>query len=275
MRLLAMLLVIGTAACGENVTPTLAPTPNIAGAPSAPPVPLPPPAWTGPRLVQHPAVSVDRPTLLYFGVEAPAMFTHPRYREIVAPLEQDWLIVALDPPAHGDDRRAGEDRALAAWATRIRGGDPLVPPFTDLVSRALDYLIASGQTDPARVFVAGISRGGFLALHVATVEPRIRGVVAMMPVTDLRALKEFAALQTHPYTIGLALHARAQALARVPLYVRIAADDDRVGGATCAAFVALVTQAGGSVDFQTRPGREHGLPSNWGLHAAQWLRSQP
>jgi esterase FrsA len=138
------------------------------------------------------------------------------------------------------------------------------------VSRAIDFLIATKQSDPTAIFAVGISRGGFLALHLAAVDHRVRGVVAMMPVTDLRALLEFRNVVAPERYL---LTSVAGQLSRTPLYVRIAEQDGRVSTEACQQFVNTVEQAGGTVDFHMHQSREHTMPDRWGSSAAQWLRS--
>lgn len=50
-----------------------------------------------------------------------------------------------------------------------------------------DALAGLPEVDPQRVFTAGHSSAGTLALQVAAHEPRIRGAVAYAPVSDLRS----------------------------------------------------------------------------------------
>jgi len=96
-----------------------------------------------------------------------------------------WRILSIDLPAHGDDRRPGELKPLAAWRTRLDAGEDLIGDFAVRLSKMVDGL-------PNRpVAVIGVSRGGFLALHAAARDPRITAVVAFMPVTHLGALDEF------------------------------------------------------------------------------------
>ena len=52
-------------------------------------------------------------------------------------------------------------------------------------------VVAKGYTDPRRVAAIGISRGGFLACHLAAAEPRIKVIAAISPLVDLMALREF------------------------------------------------------------------------------------
>src|SRR5207237_9901005 len=112
---------------------------------------------------------------------------------------QGYLCVSLDVPCHGEDQKAKEN-GLAGWRVRLEKGDTLIPGFVAKASAVLDHLIKEGYTDPRRVAACGTSRGGFIALHFAAAEPRVRCVAAFAPVTNLLALREFAGMETHRAT---------------------------------------------------------------------------
>src|SRR5205085_2081100 len=98
---------------------------------------------------------------------------------------EGFVCVTLDAPCHGKDNTENADNPLATWRARIERGDRLVDDFSARCTRVLDYLVAEKYADPARAAAAGISRGGFLALHWAAAEPRVRCVAAFSPVTEL------------------------------------------------------------------------------------------
>src|SRR5688572_812736 len=96
--------------------PVTAPEPVAQSA--APPTPPSTPTqttWSGPRMIlrPHQVVAVPRPTLFLFAVAADLIIDNPTYNDVADPLRRDgWLIVSLDPPAHGQDARAGESPDL-------------------------------------------------------------------------------------------------------------------------------------------------------------------
>jgi poly(3-hydroxybutyrate) depolymerase len=109
-----------------------------------------------------------------------------------------WLLAkhgfaqaSLDIPGFGGDRRAGEPAGMSAWRARLEKGEPLFAAFHTQVASVIDHLVRQGTVDPARIGVCGVSRGGFVALHLGAAEPQMKYVAAFAPVTDLLALKEF------------------------------------------------------------------------------------
>src|SRR5688572_16655051 len=102
-----------------------------------------------------------------------------------------FLSVALDIPCHGKDRRPSEKEGMDCWRARLEKKEDLLSGFMSRLSSVIDFLIKEGYADPDRLGAAGPSRGGFMALHSAAVEPRLRYAVAFAPLTDLLALREF------------------------------------------------------------------------------------
>jgi dienelactone hydrolase len=76
-------------------------------------------------------------------------------------------------------------QGYATFAVAYFGAPPLgkvvdrVPLET--VSRALDYLAARPEVDPARIGIVGISKGAELALLAAARDPRIKSVAVISP----------------------------------------------------------------------------------------------
>jgi len=144
-----------------------------------------------------------------------------------------YLNVSLDLPCHGRDARAGEQPdSLGCWRRRLENGDTLVPRFVSNLSAVLDYLVQEGYTDPHQVAVWGASRGGFIALHFAAADSRIKCVAVYAPVTDLMRLSEFSGIEDNPAVArqvrGLALVNSAAKLAGQLILIYIGNYDERV-----------------------------------------------
>lgn len=154
--------------------------------------------------------------------------------------EHGFISASLDIPCHGDDVRPGEEAGLAAWRDRIVRGERIFDEFAARVSRALDYLIAEGYTDPQRIAISGTSRGGFCAFHAAAADQRIRYVLAFAPVTHLPVLREFEGAREHPDVLALSPIRFADRLAGKSIWMIIGNDDERVGTAECIALTQAI-----------------------------------
>jgi len=158
-------------------------------------------------------------------------------------LKNGVLCVSVDMPCHGKDQRQLEPAGLSGWRARLEKGDDLVGSLTKNLSAVLDHLIREGYTDAKRVAVCGTSRGGFMALHFAAAEPRVRCVAAFAPVTDLRALSEFAGMEKDARAGALDLRRHAGKLAGRSVWLCIGNNDQRVGTEQAIAFTRNVVAA--------------------------------
>jgi len=221
-------------------------------------------------------------TLFLFATDCVAALQDPSFN-LVAKLVQEeggFVCVSLDLPAHGEDARPGQPYALKGWHARAVQGEDFVSPFAARATALLDHLIKEGYTDPHRVAVAGISRGGFLAFQVAARDPRFGAIVGFSPVTDLLALTEFTGAEHYPVVAALAGLQIVDRLAGRPIWIMIGSNDSRVGTSQCIAFARVLTAAGQTpdrvapVELHVMPSPGHRTPTNAPKLAAAWLREQ-
>jgi alpha-beta hydrolase superfamily lysophospholipase len=191
--------------------------------------------------------------------------------------ERGFLLVTLDLPGHGADRREGEPASIASWRTRMERGERVIENFVAKVSPVLDYLVSEGYADPARIVAAGTSRGGFMAFHAAAAEARIRAVMAFAPVTDLLALSEFTGMQDHAGVRALAAENLAPRLAGRPIWMCIGNHDTRVDTDRAIRFTRRVVEcavaAGKRPDIElwVQPSEGHQIAPDSHEKAAAWL----
>jgi dienelactone hydrolase len=187
-----------------------------------------------------------------------------------------WLCASLDLPCHGPDIRPGEPERLDGWAFRIRAGEDIVAPLCPRVAAVIDHLVATGEADAGRIAAYGVSRGGFIACHVAAIEPRIRAVALFSPVTDLAALQEFKGMENHSLTRSLRLSTRAGKLAATALWMSIASFDERVDTDAAIGFTRKVVAAAApertaDLSLHVLPGIGHATPEGAYEEAAVWI----
>jgi dipeptidyl aminopeptidase/acylaminoacyl peptidase len=144
----------------------------------------------------------------------------------------------------------------------------------------LDYLVAEKYADPARAAAAGISRGGFLALHWAAAEPRVRWVAAFSPVTELMALREFDGAKDRSQIEAFDLKRVAAKLADRPIWVLIGNHDERVGTDRAIAFTRNLVRAAveqkrpALVELHVTTTPDHSTPAAAHDEAAGWMAAQ-
>ncbi len=232
------------------------------------------------------------PTLFVLGGDARSSLMGEDVNEIGRLLmPHGYLCVSVDVPCHGFDIREGEKPAgLEGWKNRIVNGEDLAADFATRSSKVLDELVAEKFTDPARVAVAGTSRGGFAALHFAAADPRVKQTIGFAPVTHLPALAEFAGAEEHPKVLAQSVIHVADKLVGKPLLLIIGNDDARVSTADCLTLgLEVVKQSKGKLNpvpvevrlVGTTAHRLHAKPmSQYGqlcaphAEAAAWLLEQ-
>jgi dienelactone hydrolase len=218
------------------------------------------------------------PTLFVFAVGAPDTLRNNDFNKVGRLLaRQGYLCVSLDVPCHGEDQKPKEPAGLDGWRARLEKGGALVSDFVKNSSAVLDHLIKEGYTDARRVAACGTSRGGFIALHFAAAEPRVRCVAAFAPVTNLLVLREFAGLEKHKMTRALDLTNSADKLAGRHVWVCIGNRDDRVSTDDVVAFTRKVARATTAsdrpapVELHIMPTVGHRIHATAHAEAAAWI----
>ncbi len=188
--------------------------------------------------------SAPAPTLLVIGLSLEEMQRSPIYTNVARRLIPHGFIgVVLDPPCHGEDARPGEPKDLDGWRYRLDHGEPFIKPFSDKARAVLDHLVEQRYTDPKALAVFGNSRGGFLAFHLAAVEPRIRFIGAIAPVAKLMAVREFAGSPREQDAEKLSLVHLTPHLAGRPVWITIPNHDTRVDTDEAIAFTRALVRA--------------------------------
>lgn len=186
-----------------------------------------------------------QPTLFILAGTTESTLGSPYFRQCGNQLaEAGYLLVSVDIPCHGKQHRPPEPTGLSGWAYRCEQGDDFVADNNRRLSQVLDELIADGQTNPDYVGVCGTSRGGYLALQFAAHDPRIKGVAAFAPVTDLTVLNEFKSRAKNEMVQSLSMIRNADKLAGRPVWIVIGDRDVRVGTDEAIAVARSITQAG-------------------------------
>ena len=97
------------------------------------------------------------------------------------------------------------------------------------LAQVVNHLIATGVADGQRIAACGTSRGGFLALHYAASDPRVKCVAAFAPMTEPAVVNEFVANAQHPLVKRSSVENVAGQLAGRPIWIVIGDQDERVG----------------------------------------------
>lgn len=139
--------------------------------------------YVGPSLENGPL-----PAIFYLALSAHDSLHLDPFNQPVAHWKKHPVrIFSIDLLAHGP----GEDKikAMEAWAEGLKSNLNYFEAFFLRFGAVLQQL--SGVIDPHRIAVAGLSRGGFMAAHLAARFPSIQTVLGFAPATKLMELKGF------------------------------------------------------------------------------------
>jgi len=185
---------------------------------------------TGPALEQG-----QLPSIFYFALSGPDSLTLDPYNQPVQFLQDHQIrFFSLTLPAH--EEGLSPHNALTVWTDEMVKGVDLLHPFFDAVESAVEYVVQQKLADPHKLGVAGLSRGGFVASHVAARDKRFRHILQFAPVTRLEKAKEFHALQNHPILHSLDLFKLAPRIADRNIRLYIGNRDTRVDTRSCFEF---------------------------------------
>ncbi len=170
-------------------------------------------------LYQGPDDHTPMPAIFYFILSAKDSLCLDPFNQPVNTWKNFPLrVFSLTLPCHDENFEAdvGIERWKKSWDDGI---DPL-SPFFELVANVIEDLIERKWIDPTKLAVSGLSRGGFIAIHVAAKVPQISHILAFAPLTTLQTIEEFSPIkediahldlvhlkdklhhQTHRYYIG-------------------------------------------------------------------------
>lgn len=140
-------------------------------------------------------------------------------------------------PGHGEGLKNTE--AMAYWAVEIEKGTDPLSPFFDQCLENIHFLIQNEIVDGDCMAAGGLSRGGFIALHLASRLPELSAVLGYAPLTTMRTIREFEKIHHHSITESLEIDKNSLIGKKVRFY--IGNRDLRVGTDACYHFVRELT----------------------------------
>jgi dienelactone hydrolase len=112
-------------------------------------------------------------------------------------VQRGYVVISWDPVGQGErsqfwDAKAGKSRYNRICAEHAVLGNLAYLAGTNLARweiwdglRAFDYLLTRPEVDPERINITGTSGGGFQAMHIAALEPRIKVAAISCYITSL------------------------------------------------------------------------------------------
>lgn len=235
-------------------------------------------AHVGPPLSQGPL-----PALFYFSLSARDSLCLDPFNQPVAYLSSLPIrIFSMTLPGH--ENQLPPTQALHVWAQEIASGNDVISSFVEDAQQAMYALTAQGVLLPDRTAVAGLSRGAFVAAHIAARIPSLQWILGFAPLTDISIAKEFHSLTHLPSVTSLSLEHLAEKLTNRKVRFYIGNLDTRVSTRRC--FDCIETWSKTALAQGIRSpkmelivgpsiGRDgHGTSKEVFHHGAQWIAEE-
>lgn len=235
-------------------------------------------AYLGPDIAEGPL-----PALFYFALSAKESLSLDPFNQPAAYLARlPMRIFSLTLPGHGDQLPATQ--AMTIWAKEIASGRNVVQEFIEKTKTAIEELLRKGILIPERLGVMGLSRGAFIAAHIAAQIPHFRHLVGFAPLTKLSSLKEFQEIPDTALTHQLDLEHLADTICDRNIRFYIGNLDTRVGTRNCFDFIEKASLKALEKKLRS-PQLEliigpsigqhgHGTSKQTFHHGAQWVAEQ-
>lgn len=230
--------------------------------------------FTGPPLEDGPL-----PAVIYFALSARESLQLDPINQPVQFLPRDKIrVFSLTLPGHGPGFL--NKKAMQYWASKLADGTSLAEMFLSDTLTVLDFLLSKKWINE-KVYAAGLSRGGFAALHLAARSTIIKGVATFSSVTNLQAMPEFSLV---PSANNYSLFHSASSLVGKPLFFSIGNNDERVDTQSCIELCSALIKANKDAGkrhipvelhvFPSVGNKGHGTPPERFANGAQWLEQQ-
>jgi esterase FrsA len=222
------------------------------------------------------------PALFYFALTGSESLTLAPYNQLVEYLADFPIrIFSLTLPEHleGDLHNHSIDK----WAYQLKSGADIISPFIAKCQKALHFLIGEGWIDRSKIAAGGLSRGAFIASHLAAKEKLITHILGFSPLTSLDGLEEFHG-NPPPIAQNLSLTHKILELSEKSIFFLIGNRDIRVGTEKAFSLLFDLTNQSYRLGHRSPPmqlhlfpaigNKGHGTPKEIFHEGALWLLKQ-
>jgi hypothetical protein len=176
--------------------------------------------FIGPSLEEGPT-----PAVFYFALSAhDSLFLDPFNQPAVALGASKVRVFSATLPGHDTLPRAS---AIHYWADQIKKGNNPLDPFMDAIALYIQTLF--DQNIITSCAVMGLSRGVFIAAHVAARLDLIQTILGFAPLTTLHSISEFHEVSAYQWD----LPSLSEKLYKKKIRCYIGNRDTRVGTENC------------------------------------------
>jgi pimeloyl-ACP methyl ester carboxylesterase len=222
------------------------------------------------------------PSVLFFALSAKmSLFEDPFNQAVLRLSQQGIRVFSWDLPFHGEGIDPHE--GIRQWAHEFVRHPDFIFEFLDICQSHIDFLMERGLINLHRLGVAGLSRGAFIATHLAARDSRLKSILGFAPLTQPQPLEELKHHHSASFD-KISLTSVADRLIHSPLRFYVGNHDTRVGTEACFHFIHTLTEeafAQGmrspAVELIIYPSighKGHGTPPTIFHDGADWIKRQ-
>lgn len=223
-----------------------------------------------------------KPAVIYFALSGEmSLYEDPFNQPVLEWAKNDMRVFSWNLPYHGKGMDPHE--AILHWAEELARNPHFLTDFIDECQKNIQHLIDLHVVDRDSLAVAGLSRGGFIAAHLAALNPHLKHVLAFAPLTSPKPIEELKSQPSAPFN-KFGLVKLVDALTEKHIRFYIGNHDSRVGTDACYAFIKTLTEHAFSKGIRSPQAeliiypsighRGHGTPPHIFLDGARWLINQ-
>lgn len=185
------------------------------------------------------------PALFYLALEKEESLSLHPYNLPVTFFDATLRVFSASLPFH--EKNEDKFTAISYWAKSLEEDKYDLRDFLENLKKTIDYLIENHWIDPQYLAVCGLSRGGFLATHLAAMHPSIQTLVGFAPVTDLLVLEDFSHFKDNIRLTAKAEHMSLFFLLEKLTHLRhirfyISNRDEKVATDSCYRFIRALAE---------------------------------
>lgn len=186
------------------------------------------------------------PAFFYFALSGEDSLYLDPYNQPLIPLDSFPVrTFSFSLPFHETGKDYNE--AMKTWIAAFTEDTHLTKIFFDQCLQNIQYLIDKGYVDPERMAVGGLSRGGFVATHLAALDPRLKTILGFAPMTKLLGLEHIKEMQSWnlAHLIPQLVHHK--------LRFYIGNRDERVSTESCFEFIHQLSESAYQAGYRSPP----------------------
>ena len=191
-----------------------------------------------------------KPSIFYFALSAKDSLTVDPYNQPISFIDLNkFRVFSCDLPEHEESKSPYD--AIAKWIERLSFGDDLLTHFFNQLNQSIALLNQNGQIDLNQLGFMGLSRGAFVATHMASRFNESIPVVGFSPLTLLSQVKESKELGFKDFHLDLP-HLFPKLFNKKIRYY-IGNRDSRVHTKACANFIIDLADLAFEQGFKSAP----------------------